>query len=51
MPHHNKEMNWNDWIKELDEGIERKGYKYKSHYLAILKWDEKEKQTEGPYRR
>lgn len=25
-------------IKELDEGIEMKGYKYKSHYLAILKW-------------
>lgn len=26
------------WIKTLDEGIELKGYKYKSHYLAILKW-------------
>lgn len=26
------------WIKELDEGLELKGYKYKSHYLAILKW-------------
>ena len=26
-------------IKELDEGIELKGYKYKSHYLAILKWN------------
>lgn len=25
-------------IKELDEGIELKGYKYKNHYLAILKW-------------
>lgn len=31
-------------IKELDEGIEMKGYKYKSHYLAILKWD-KNKET------
>lgn len=27
-----------DWINILDEGIELKGYKYKSHYLAILKW-------------
>jgi hypothetical protein len=26
------------WIKELDEGIELKDYKYKSHYLAIKKW-------------
>jgi uncharacterized protein YdaU (DUF1376 family) len=31
------------WIKELDEGIEYKGYKYKNHYLSILKWDKKEK--------
>ena len=29
-------------IKTLDEGIELKGYKYKSHYLAILKWAEKD---------
>jgi len=26
------------WIKTLDEGIALKGYKYKSHYLAIKKW-------------
>jgi len=26
------------WIKEVDEGIELKGYTYKSHYLAILRW-------------
>ena len=32
------------WIKRLDEGIALKGYKYKSHYLAILKWKEKEQQ-------
>ena len=25
-------------IEELSEGIALKGYKYKSHYLAILKW-------------
>lgn len=28
----------NTWINKLDEGIELKGYKYKNHYLAILKW-------------
>ncbi len=26
-------------IKDMDEAIEMKDYKYKSHYLAILKWD------------
>lgn len=26
------------WIKELDEGKERKGYAYKSDYLAIRQW-------------
>ena len=31
------------WIAELSTGIELKGYKYKSHYLAILKWKENEK--------
>jgi len=30
------------WIKTLDEGIEQHGYKYKSHYLTILKWHSKE---------
>lgn len=28
----------NKWIGIVDEGIELKGYKYQSHYLAILKW-------------
>ncbi len=28
--------NWEELIKKLDEGIEMKGYKYKSHYLAIV---------------
>ncbi len=32
------EKGFNKWVKILDEGIELKGYKYKSHYLAILKW-------------
>ena len=30
-------------LRRMDEGIELKGYKYKSHYLAILKWAEKDK--------
>ena len=29
-------------VKVLDEGIELKGYKYKNHYLAILKWAAKD---------
>lgn len=36
------------WIETLSEGIALKGYKYKSHYLAILKWarnDTEKKQT------
>lgn len=35
-------------IKKLDEGIELKGYKYKSHYLAIIKWAEKDKPSPIP---
>lgn len=30
--------NWEELIKYLDEYIEMKGYKAKSHYLAIRKW-------------
>lgn len=30
--------NWETWIDALDEGIELKGYTYKNHYLAIVKW-------------
>lgn len=33
-------------IKEMDEAIELKGYKYKSHYLAILKWAKEDKAEE-----
>lgn len=29
-------------VRDMDEAIELKGYKYKSHYLAILKWNRKE---------
>lgn len=32
------EKNTESAIKLLDEAIEMKGYKYKSHYLAIKKW-------------
>ncbi|KKM85250.1 hypothetical protein LCGC14_1291020 [marine sediment metagenome] len=34
-----------DKIKEMDEAIEMKGYKYKSHYLAILNWSRNNKQS------
>lgn len=30
--------NWERKINELSEGLELKGYKYKSHYRAILTW-------------
>ena len=36
-------------IRNLDEGIELKGYSYKSHYLAILKWAEKDKTKSDPF--
>jgi len=36
------------WIKKMDEAIEMKGYKYKSHYLAILKWYKNEKENNKP---
>ena len=34
---------WTQRIENLSEGIARKGYKYKSHYLAILNWAKKDK--------
>lgn len=34
---------YNDRIETLSEGMARKGYKYKSHYLAILNWAKNEK--------
>ena len=33
---------WENRIETLSQGIEMKGYKYKSHYLAILKWAERD---------
>ena len=33
---------WEERIETLSTGIELKGYKYKSHYLAILKWAERD---------
>jgi predicted phage replisome organizer len=50
-----KLKNRDEMIKRLDEGIERKGYKYKNYYLAVLKWAEKDglkqpkKMTEKDY--
>ncbi|MBU1145117.1 MAG: helix-turn-helix domain-containing protein [Firmicutes bacterium] len=35
-----------EWIKILDEGIELKGYKYASHYMAILKWHNNDKDND-----
>ena len=35
---------WQKKIATLDEGIEMHGYKYKSHYLAILSWARKDGQ-------
>ncbi len=37
-----KTGNADKWIQILDEGIELKGYKYRSHYLAVLKWHKKD---------
>ncbi len=37
-----KFTDWQDKIETLSKGIELKGYKYKNHYLAILKWAEKD---------
>ena len=34
---------YTDRIETLSEGMARKGYKYKSHYLAILNWAKNEK--------
>ncbi len=34
----NEYSNWEELIKYLDEYIEMKGYKAKSHYLCIKKW-------------
>ena len=33
---------WEKRIETLSQGIELKGYKYKNHYLAILKWAERD---------
>lgn len=35
-------VNADEWIRKIDEGIQLKGYKYKDHYLAILKWYRKD---------
>lgn len=39
-------FNYEEKIKNLDEGIELKGYKYKNHYLAILKWSKKDEKSQ-----
>ena len=37
-----------EWIKTLDEGLDLKDYKYKSHYRAILKWAKNPSQPTSP---
>ena len=37
-----KFTDWEAKIKNMDEAIALKGYTYKSHYLAILKWSKNE---------
>lgn len=34
---------WQQRIERMSSGIEMKGYKYSSHYLALLNWDRNEK--------
>lgn len=36
-----------DLIEDLSIGIQSKGYKYKSHYAAILNWQRREKRAEA----
>jgi biotin operon repressor len=36
---------YHEWIKRMDDGIEAKGYKYKSHYQALLNWHTRENKT------
>lgn len=41
-----KFWDWESRIEDMSLGIESKGYKYSSHYAAILKWAEKEKKEQ-----
>jgi len=43
-----KFSDWQERIETLSKGIELKGYKYKNHYLAILKWAERDEQKRPP---
>ena len=36
-----------DMIEALSEGIESRGYKYQSHYAAILSWERREQRMKG----
>ena len=46
-------VDWSHRIENLSEGIALKGYKYKSHYLAILNWakrdGEKKHKSSNPF--
>lgn len=41
---------WESKIESLSEGIELKGYKYKNHYLAVLKWADRDHRQSQPER-
>lgn len=41
-------LDWQERIERLSIGIELKGYQYKSHYLAIIKWSENDRQISKP---
>ncbi len=41
----------NERIETLSTGIASKGYKYKSHYAAILAWDRRDKAKEASHER
>lgn len=36
-----------DLIEDLDYGIGSKGYKYRNHYMTILKWDKRDRNKNG----
>ena len=44
----NQFTDWEQRINDFSEAIEMKGYKYKSHYLAILKWAKNETNEVNP---
>lgn len=44
------EQGFNDRVENMSLAIESNGYKYKSHYAAILNWDRKDKKRNGTHK-